>query len=278
MCWLTAPAARCVIVRGVDPAHCVRSFRHGATQAGPGTISETTEWKAAGVRRKDDMSISAAPERAKISGPTAMDAEIAAVRRADWRFLLPIQVPSAVAYIGAPGAAAWASLAAFCTEITVLNPEAGPVAAAAPGFDFVMVERASPPALRLASALARPGGYVYAELDRRRSRRGGAARPPAGPARRGADTWGDPAAQLRRLGMADVCAHWHYPDFESCRCIIPAADLAAGVRHLRRGGDRALLDMLAVALRLPLSDALVQRLLPCVSVVARRPRSMERPR
>jgi hypothetical protein len=114
-----------------------------------------------------------------------MDLEIAAVRRADWRFLLPIPLPSRTAYIGAPGSAAWASLTLFCADVAVLNAETESVAVAAPAFDFVMVERASPRALRLARALLRPAGYIYAELDRRRPRHDF---PPQQAARRDAST------------------------------------------------------------------------------------------
>lgn len=182
-------------------------------------------------------------------------ADPAAVRDADWRFLLPVALPRRAALVGQEGSRAWAALAAVCKE--VVTPGVG-VAQRPEPFGVVVVEGGQLSSLDTGATLLEPGGFLVVLIDRRTP---GLRRISGATVVRG----------LRRAGLTDVAAHWHYPSFERCRCIIPATDLRVGVRFLRRSGDKLILRLLAWALAMPLVRPLVRRLLPCITVIARKP-------
>lgn len=192
---------------------------------------------------------------ARTRPPAAPAADAATLRRADWRFLLPGGLSSRAAFLGASGSPTHRSVAAVCEEVLVLDPT-GPER---PGsFELVVVEQATSDALRRARSLLAPGGCLYAELDRRN----GGARLTSVRALGG---------RLAALGLRDIRVHWHFPDFDRRRCIIPFDDLRPGVRHLRRGSDKTALRLLAGVLALPGGARLLGRVLPCLSLVARAP-------
>lgn len=192
-----------------------------------------------------------------------LEVEIARIRRADWRFLLPVRMPQRAAHIGTTRSGTQASLAAVCATVVVLDPASGGQLVGATGFELVTVENPSPGSLQLAKSVLLPNGVMYCEIDRRRLR--------------GPRSWkfddlaADCVADMEALGLTEAAGYWHFPDFERCRCIIPLDDLAAGIRYLRRGNDRVILRAFGIALALPWVPKLVRRLLPCVSIVAREP-------
>lgn len=190
------------------------------------------------------------------------------VRRADWRFLLPEELPRDVAFVGDPPDAVCDALSMVCERVTVVRPRDGRPAGV-PSFRMVVVQHAQRAALELGSALLEPGGWLYCEVDRRLPQHrhagtgNGRSRAPALPA--------DYAKRLRASGLIDISTNWHYPDFDRCRCLVPLPDAGAGVRHLRRDSRSSALRLLEVALRLPFTAGLLPRVLPCVSLLARKP-------
>lgn len=190
------------------------------------------------------------------------------VRRADWRFLLPEELPQDAAFVGDPPDALCDALSLVCARVTVIRPGAGRPAGA-PRFRMVVVQHAQRASLELGSSLLEPGGWLYCEVDRRlpRHRREafghGRSRAPALPA--------DYAKRLHTSGLIDVSTNWHYPDFDRCRCLVPLTDAGPGVRHLRRDSRSSALRLLEMALRLPFTAGLLPRVLPCVSLIGRKP-------
>ena len=123
----------------------------------------------------------------------------------------------------------------------------------------------TPEDLAGAISLLRPGGWAYVEVEGssslRRSGRGRSAR--------------GYANALRKLGLVDVGAYLHWPDFGSCRAIA-ALDDAAAVRQAlargRRGGRAGIVRRLAPALA---ATHLLAAVDPCASAVGRRVHSEE---
>jgi Phosphotransferase enzyme family len=139
------------------------------------------------------------------------DARLALVRRADWRFLLPQTRPARVAVLGAADDELLRALRETMGDVTLL-------ASAADGsgtYDLVVVSGGD--ALAGADTLVAPGGALYWETPREL---------PLAAAR----------AAFAGTGLADIRAHWHYPDFASCREIVPLDDDAV-LGHVLRGGS-----------------------------------------
>lgn len=125
--------------------------------------------------------------------------QLAAVRRADWRFLLPDPTLGRVAYLGPHDPALSAALRAVTGAVDLLDP---PAPAAGP-YDVVVLTGAgaSASAAARARALLRPGGWLYAEVRGRQA--------------------GRTARALRGGGFADVAAYWLWPDASACREMVP---------------------------------------------------------
>jgi hypothetical protein len=159
--------------------------------------------------------------------PRDTDALLQASRRLDWRFLLPEPELGRVACVAVDEPNLVDSLRLFGREVTVL--EAIQAREELAPQDVVVLRNPSRAELAAAATLLRPGGWLYVEVARPRGwRRPGRLNSVRGYAR-----------ALRRLGLAEVEAHVHWPDFGSCGAIVPLND-AVAVRHAlarkRRGG------------------------------------------
>lgn len=159
--------------------------------------------------------------------PRGTDALLQASRRLDRRFLLPEPELGRVASVGVDDPNLVDSLRLFGREATALEAvrsrdELAPQ-------DVVVLRNPSRAELAAAVPLLRPGGWLYVEI----------ARPPGWPRPGRLKSAGGYARALRRLGLADVEAYVHWPDFGSCGAIVRLND-AVAVRHAlarkRRGG------------------------------------------
>lgn len=181
----------------------------------------------------------------------------AVVRRADWRFLLPAGLPSRAAFLGPGGSPGRAALEAVCEDVVFVASEAPPDPVDRSGFELVVAEGTDPTLVRRAASIVARGGFLYLEVDRRT-----------------ASGWrtslGRTTRRLAALGFTDVEIYWHYPSFERRRRIIHLSAMRVGIAHLRRGHDKLPLRILAVGAALPGIRNLLPRLLPCVSLLARR--------
>ena len=194
------------------------------------------------------------------------------VRRVDWRFLLPDPNLGQVAFMESERVASSArpalvdALRSVSASLTFVGRHSED--AAAPHDTVVIIE---PTFAELGGAIEwlRPSGWLYAEVRRmsplwRESLcyAGATRRPP---------TRGCAFTQpFRRLGLEEVEAHWHYPDFESCSEMVPldtrAALLFAMARHPGTGPARLKSRLGQLAVR----TGLLPWLIPCFSLVARR--------
>jgi hypothetical protein len=188
----------------------------------------------------------------------AHEARLQASRRIDWRFLLPAPDLGRVASISVTDAELLESLALFSARLDVADSTSGNGLVAP--YDLVVLRNPRRELLETARGLLRSGGWLYVEVEASISSRDGDAPRSA----RGC------AKQLRRMGLVDVDTYLHWPDFASCRAIIPLDDVAA-VRHgLARGrmsGGR-LLTRLAPVLAATRQLGLF---VPCASAIGRRP-------
>ena len=186
------------------------------------------------------------------------EALLQASRRVDWRFLLPDPDLGRVACMSDAEATLIDSLRLFSDELHVLETPA--FARADPPYDVVVLANPSRDVLDAAASLLTPGGWVYVEVDTTLRRKPGR---PSGSAR-------GYGRALRGLGLVDVKSHVHWPDFASCRAIVPLEEPAA-VRHgLARGRTKA---PRALTLFAPALAGLHQLALfvPCASAIGRRP-------
>jgi len=210
----------------------------------------------------------------------AAGTDLAAVRRLDWRFLLPSPDLGRVASVGAAPPSVVAALEACGAEVVPVGDVASNAVAVGDGrypngFDHVIVFLTHPvgagafpsPVFRnlviwqSALDLLRPGGWLVVEVHGLASPRG--LRRPVDPR-----AW---AMALARLGLSDVAAHWHWPDFERCTQIVPLGEPAALSLALARTGTGFSARLMATAGRLALRAGLLAPLVPCFSVMGRRP-------
>jgi hypothetical protein len=125
------------------------------------------------------------------------------VRRLDWRFLLPDPRLRRVLYVGPADGPLPTALAQLCDRLWIGD------SGRPPGVDLVVAERAGRSAVAGALSHLTAGGALYWELPR----------------------YGNPFRSdlgwLEGRGFVDIALHWHIPDFESCRQIVPLDDPAA---------------------------------------------------
>ncbi len=138
----------------------------------------------------------------------AVDTDSAAElrRRLDWRFLLPDPSLADVAFVGDEGPLLEA-LGAVSTPRRLGYGSEGP-------HPLVVASTVDWPTLRLASSQVAPGGVLYLEIER------GSATGPTDPVRV-FDYRGRLDARFKTLGLGDFRAYLHWPDFKTCRSIVP---------------------------------------------------------
>jgi hypothetical protein len=148
------------------------------------------------LTRADDAPASVAPS----GSSTGRDLAAAAVRRADWRFLLPDPVLRRVAYVGPHEPALIRALSAL-SDALELRPVPGTL------HDVVVLTRPTERRQLAAANLVSPGGWLYLETSGLRA--GGAI------------------DRLRGAGLVDLAAWWLWPDASACLQMIPLANPAA---------------------------------------------------
>ena len=216
------------------------------------------------------------------------EALLQASRRVDWRFLLPDPELGRVGYAGPARGALVDALRKFSASLTVYLEDRGPSqrspqlrmrpgqfgsirttgetrpgsplegeAAGSGQFDVVVAIEPAITTLEQAVQGLRPDGWLYVEAH------GPALRGPLRIAR-------DYAAALRRLGMADVEAHWHWPNFESCAEIVPLDEKAALLSVFERHRSEPSARLKSTFGRWLLRSGLLARVVPHFSIVARR--------
>ena len=186
---------------------------------------------------------------------------LAASRRVDWRFLLPDPELGHVACSADADPSLVHACRLFGRSLTLLGQAREEPAPAS--VDVLVLVDPQRDELGSALDLVRPAGWVYLEVHGPLTRRGRRLRRPRFPS--------DHAAELRGLGLDQVEAYWHWPDFDSCTEIMPLGEPAA-IRGslLRRQESRGRSALVSVARFL-----LATRLLPLAvthgSVIGRRP-------
>ena len=149
------------------------------------------------------------------------------------------------------------SLRLFSSGFTVA--EGGSTSPGRASYDVVVLRNPTSEDLSEAVTLLRPGGWAYVEVV-------GSLRPRGSGGGRSARGY---ANALRSLGLVDVGAYLHWPDFGSCRAIA-ALDDAVAVRHAlargRRGGRTGIVRRLAPLLA---ATHLLAVVAPCASAVGR---------
>jgi hypothetical protein len=175
------------------------------------------------------------------------------VRRLDWRFLLPEPRLRRVLYVGAGDGPLTAALAQLSERLCMSG------AGHPSGVDVLVAEGVGRDALARALPNLASGGALYWELPRYRS------------PFRSEIRW------LHDRGLGDVRLHWHIPDFETCRQIVPLDDPAATQFLLRDHLGRVGYEIAGrVCRRLTVAGGF-WRLLPAISVTALSGPSRTRP-
>jgi hypothetical protein len=176
----------------------------------------------------------------------------------DWRFLLPHHRIGRVAYVGRPDPTLREALDRIADRVEAVDG----APAATELYDLVVCREPTPDELAAAAALVRPGGCLYAEIERSLMGR--------------LRDWRQPGrTQLDGLRLSAE-RFWHWPDFEDCEEIVPLADPGAVRLMLARRrayGARAKV----VAARALVACRLVGPAASCISVVATAGGSLEGP-
>lgn len=143
--------------------------------------------------------------------PSAAGDVLTAARRVDWRFLLSPELGTVA--IGEQVDAALAdALRRFGSSVTSVRD----FETAGADYDLVVLVNPARHEVAAAAGALAPGGWLYVEVSALRSR----------PLRRPRllPTY---VRALRRAGLEDVTAYWHFPDVASCEEIVPIASTAA---------------------------------------------------
>jgi hypothetical protein len=204
------------------------------------------------------------------------DRELQISRRLDWRFLLPQPDLNCVAYLGPEDGALPFALKHFSSSFEIISSRVDANAQPSGGRSFPLVVLCSwrPSDLEAASSLLSPGGSLYWEIDRKAWSLSG-----QGALGRFRQLyWSDPVASLERLGLSAVETHWHYPNFDTCRQIIPLNDWSALAFVFSRDHARVGRRMLLQGARVLAGPWALRHLVPCLSVVARKNEGIEEPR
>ena len=202
---------------------------------------------------------------ARRGGDSGRDIRLHRVRRLDWRFLLRDPELGHVALLGDDDPELVEALRATSPALSLLDLNWQFPPGQEPHFDLVVLRSCDPADAARAAALLGPRGSLYWEIEHCRDRRSPRTWFVNGPL--GTSTI---RAQLEALGFGGILFHWHRPAFATAVEIIPLGDDASlgyvlGGRSRRLGGrtKRAVGRLLRRA-------GLLERLIPCMSVVATR--------
>jgi hypothetical protein len=196
--------------------------------------------------------------------PVAREVSLQASRRIDWRFLLPTPDLGGVACIGVDDDDLLDSLALFRATLKVAESASGEDLDGS--HDVVVLRNPPREVVEVGSRLLRPGGWLYLEVENSSS-----SRAPGAPGSVRAC-----ARELRRCGLLEVRTHVHWPDFASCRAIVPLDEVSA-VRHgLARGSANGGWFVTRLAPVLAATRQLGP-FVPCASAIGRRPDQGEKP-
>lgn len=192
-------------------------------------------------------------------------------RRVDWRFLLPDPLLGAVIGLDPVAPMLAESLQIFSASLTMLAPEDAGDARWRECGDLLIIADPSRQTLERALPLLKPGAYIYVEAQGLLPRLKRWRRPPRAQGATRGTLWrpGAYGSLLQQLGFTEIQAHWHWPNFESCKMMIPLHSPAAAHLALDRGGQS-----LQARIRTGLGRALVHSgllawVVPYFSVLAR---------
>lgn len=196
------------------------------------------------------------------------------IRRLDWRFLLPTPELRRVFFVG-PARSPLLDALRACGCDMVTSPPAhgtGSPDRMAERFDVCVVQSMNEADVAQAARFVAPGGWVYWEITVRS--------PLVAPWRylatrrhtdqRRLQSLSRCRRLLARSGLSRLRRSWHYPDFDSCRRIVPLEG-AAGVRYFSRTGPallRPIGEWLGTRI---LASGVLPRLGASVSFVAQKP-------
>jgi hypothetical protein len=177
----------------------------------------------------------------------AADDLLHAVRRADWRFLLPNPQLDDVAYLAPHEPVLVEALRRAARSVTLVDADDQGTGE----HDVVVATGASAAAAPRLAGLTRPDGRVYVETTGRASRR-----------------W---ARALARQGLDEIEVVWLWPTAAAPKELVPLHD-AAAVRHaLGRRDPGARLRVRVWAGRALLAAGALPLAVPAAAVLARRP-------
>src|SRR4051794_29945093 len=182
-----------------------------------------------------------------LSGEGAAEDMLHAVRRADWRFLLPDPQLDDVAYVAPHDPALSAALGRVARSVALLDASDD----ARGAHDVVVATGAPVGAAPALAALTRPGGWVYVETTGRASAR-----------------W---ARALGREGLEELDVIWLWPSAVAPREMVQLHDAAAARHAFGRRDPGARLRVRAWLARALLAARALPLVVPAAAVVGRRP-------
>lgn len=205
-----------------------------------------------------------------------------ASRRVDWRFLLPDPRLGAVICLKPAPQSLIESLQIFSTSLAVVTPAGEGHEPVEASYDLAVACDPAQRAVTRAMQYVRSGGFIYLEIHNLSSLLRRSTRSKARAALRN-NGFRRPRYYTRLLqsaGFEDVHLYWHWPDFETCKMIIPLDDPGAARFALARGGWGLKAQLSRVFARLLTaggpggemlsSSTLLAWIAPCCSVLARR--------
>lgn len=163
----------------------------------------------------------------RAEGEISSDALLQASRRIDWRFLLPDPTLAKVAYIGPGKTPLLESLRRF-SEILIAIEGNQDSLENNHNFDVLVIKEPASLELNRAVKLVKPGGYIYIEgyggwqfIRENIINLSNRGRSPF--SLRWPKFYSN---MLGQKGYTEIQTFWHWPDFESCKRIIPLNDHA----------------------------------------------------
>lgn len=178
---------------------------------------------------------------------------IESLRRVDWRFLLPDPTLGAVGYLGEADPSLLRALEIHASHVQVVDRRSMASVSGVGSFDRVVLRNPSDAEIRRAPQMLRDDGWLYCEMT-------------SGGFRRARTVIG----ALRTAGCESLKLHWHYPNFVSCREIVPLDDSDA-MEFLLRRKSRWKPRMAGHLVGIPGAAYVLRRLATSVSIVGSRP-------